>query len=267
MQRRQGVYWLLTVPRSDFNTDGYTLDETLQYLKGQLERGEGGYEHYQMLAVFKRKQSMSRVRELFGGRAHCELSRSSAADQYVWKDDTRIGEPFEFGEKAIKRNEKKDWEKIWELAKEGKIHEIPADVRITSYRTLRTIGADFANPQAMVRQCFVFCGRTGTGKSRRAWEEAGLLAYPKDPRTKFWDGYRDQNHVVIDEFRGAIDISHILRWLDRYPCLVEIKGSATCLVAEKIWITSNVHPEYWYQDLDRETKDALLRRLQITIFE
>jgi len=29
-------------------------------------------------------------------------------------------------------------------------------------------------------------GTTGMGKSRRAWEEAGLNAYPKDPRSKFW---------------------------------------------------------------------------------
>jgi hypothetical protein len=119
----------------------------------------------------------------------------------------------------------------------------------------------------MERQVYVFTGRTGTGKSRRAWDEAGFSAYPKDPRSKFWDGYRDQKHVVIDEFRGGIDISHILRWLDRYPVLVEIKGSSTPLVAEKIWITSNLHPEQWYTDIDTETMNALLRRLQITVFE
>jgi len=62
---------------------------------------------------------------------------------------------------------------------------------------IRTIAADFAEPAGMERTVVVFCGRTGTGKSRRAWEEAGLGAYPKDPRTKFWDGYRDQSHVVI----------------------------------------------------------------------
>jgi hypothetical protein len=71
----------------------------------------------------------------------------------------------------------------------------------------------------------------------------------------------------MDEFRGAIDISHLLRWLDRYPCLVEIKGSSTCLVAEKVWITSNVHPDYWYNEIDAATRDALMRRLQITEFE
>lgn len=263
-RRRQGVYWLLTIPEADFVP---SLPDGCRYVKGQLEEGEGGFRHYQLVCALKKKGSATTVRGMFGGRAHCELSRSTAANDYVWKEDTRIGEPFEFGQLPVTRNEPKDWDRIWDLAKKGRLLDIPADVRIQHYRTLRTITADFAQPSGMERSCFVFCGKTGTGKSRRAWAEAGMDAYPKDPRTKFWDGYRDQKHVVIDEFRGAIDISHILRWLDRYPVLVEIKGSATCLVAEKIWITSNLHPRDWFKDIDSETQDALLRRLQITIFD
>lgn len=110
----------------------------------------------------------------------------------------------------------------------------------------------------------MFWGATGVGKSRRAWAEATFDAYPKDPRTKFWDGYRGQEHVVIDEFRGGIDVSHLLRWLDRYPVNVEIKGSSTTLCAKKFWITSNLPPEQWYPDLDEATKLALLRRLNVT---
>jgi hypothetical protein len=265
MIRRQGVYWLLTIPEDEFEPH---LPQDCAYIKGQKERGEHtGYLHWQVLVVLRRKGSLSTITGMFGVSCHAELSRSAAASEYVWKEDTRVGDQFEFGTLPFKRNDPKDWEQIWECAKAGDINGIPADVRIQCYRTLRTIRADFAVPAAMVRQCFVFCGPTGTGKSRRAWDEAGMDAYPKDPRTKFWDGYRDHKHVVIDEFRGAIDISHILRWLDRYPTLVEIKGSATCLVAEKLWITSNVHPNEWYPMLDSATVDALLRRLQITVFE
>lgn len=265
MARRQGVYWILTIPENDFNP---YLPEECCYIKGQRERGEEtGYVHWQVLTVLRRKGSLATIKGIFGDTVHAELSRSSASNEYVWKEDTRIGDQFELGRLPFKRNDPKDWDRIWEDAKSGNIDAIPADVRLQHYRTLRTIKADFSVPQAMVRECFVFCGATGTGKSRRAWDEAGLSAYPKDPRTKFWDGYRDQEHVVIDEFRGSIDISHLLRWLDRYPCLVEIKGSATSLVANKIWITSNLHPEFWYPDLDQATREALMRRLEITYFE
>jgi len=118
----------------------------------------------------------------------------------------------------------------------------------------------------MERICMVFWGKTGTGKSRRAWEEAGMDAYCKDPRTKFWDGYQDEENVVIDEFRGGIDISHLLRWLDRYPVRVEIKGSSKPLKAKKIWITSNLSPLMWYPLIDEETLAALMRRLIVEEF-
>lgn len=119
----------------------------------------------------------------------------------------------------------------------------------------------------MERSCIVFWGPTGTGKSRTAWKLAGLSAYPKDPRTKFWDGYRGQSDVVVDEFRGAIDLSHLLRWTDRYPVIVEVKGSSTVLNANRIWITSNLNPNLWFPNLDNESFEALLRRLIVVHFD
>lgn len=133
-------------------------------------------------------------------------------------------------------------------------------------RTIRAIASDYDQPQAMLRHACVFWGPTGTGKSRRAWEEAGVHAYPKDPRSKFWCGYQGQPDIIIDEFRGGIDIAHLLRWLDRYPVRVEIKGSSKPLCATKFWITSNLAPRFWYPDADEKTIDALLRRLTVTEF-
>jgi len=171
------------------------------------------------------------------------------------------------GEIPFKRNDKRDWDRVWELATKNKILDIPSDIRIQHYRTLRSIAADFAEPIAIERTCFVFWGTTGTGKSRRAWSEAGESAYPKNPTSKFWDGYQGQENVVVDEFRGDISISHMLRWTDRYPCIVEIKGASVVLKAKTIWITSNIHPREWYPSLDSSTYEALERRLQIVEFE
>jgi len=185
----------------------------------------------------------------------------------VWKENTRVdGTQFEFGQKPIQRNSKPEWEQIWESAKKGDYQSIPASIRVQSYRTLRTIFSDYSTAVGMERTCYVFWGRSGTGKSRRAWEEAGMEAYCKDPRTKFWDGYGSEKNVVIDEFRGGIDIAHLLRWLDRYPVRVEIKGSSKPLLCERIWITSNLSPREWYPGLDSDTAEALSRRLTVTHF-
>lgn len=137
---------------------------------------------------------------------------------------------------------------------------------VCHYRSLRSIASDFGACPAIERTAVVYWGGTELGKSRRAWHEAGFGSYSKDPRTKWWDGYRGEEHVVVDEFRGTIDISHLLRWLDRYPVRVEIKGSTVPLLATRIWFTSNIAPDKWFPDLDLATFRALERRLQIVHF-
>ena len=212
----QGRYWLLTVPHALFTP---YLPPGVAYIKGQLECGDGGFLHWQILVLCSAKRTGKWMRDTFGP-VHHELTRSSAADEYVWKEETRVeGTQFELGERPLRRNVKADWERVWKLAQEASIETVEANVRVQHYRTLRTISADYAKPVGMVRTCYVYWGATGTGKSRRAWEEAGLDAYPKDPRTKWWDGYTGQRNVVVDEFRGTIDVAHLLRWLDRYPAL------------------------------------------------
>lgn len=80
---------------------------------------------------------------------------------------------------------------------------------------------------------------------------------------EWWCGYRGEKHIVVDEFRGVVDVSHVLRWWDRYPVRVETKGGSRPLLATHYWITSNLDPRAWYPDLDEDTVDALLRRLNI----
>jgi len=266
MSRRQGIFWLLTIPQHDYTP---YLPPNVQYIVGQTERGAtNGFLHWQILVAFKSKQSLRGVKSVFGESCHAELSRSSAAADYVQKEETRVvGTQFELGAKPFQRNSRVEWESVWTAAQSGDLRLIPANVRVVNYRTIRAIGSDFARPIGMERECFVYWGKTGTGKSRRAWDEASLEAYCKDPRTKFWDGYTNEEHVVIDEFRGGIDISHLLRWLDRYPVRVEIKGSSRPLLAKKIWITSNIQPRDWYPLVDFETLDALMRRLQVVEFD
>lgn len=263
--RRQGIFWLATIPHA-YWTPFHHPD--CSWLRGQLESGTTtGYLHWQILVSFTKKKSLAQIKQSFGEEGHWELSRSSQADAYVWKEDTRIeGTQFEFGIKPFERNSKLEWDTFWANAILGDIMEIPAEIRIRHYTTFRRIREDYAKPIGMVRTCDVFVGPTGTGKSMEAWKRAGPDAYPKDPNSKFWCGYSGQSNIVIDEFRGRIDISHLLRWLDRYPINVELKGSSIPCYAENIWITSNLPVEAWYPEIDEETLKALKRRLKITHF-
>jgi len=277
-------YWMLTIRHQDFTP---YLPPDVIYIKGQLERGEGagneepgsvvesstnteseevGFLHWQVLVVFANQVRLQSVRRIFGD-AHAEPSRSEAANEYVWKDETSITNTrFELGKRPFKRNSETDWDRVYELARSGDIEhtDIPADVRVRNYHSLRAIAKDYCKPKARtIQEVNVFWGVTGAGKSHRAFEEAGQDFYLKSSSTKWWDGYRGESNIVMDEFTGVIGIQHMLTWLDRYPCACEIKGGQVPLKSAKWWIMSNIPPTEWYND-DKATKEqqaALMRRL------
>jgi len=256
----------LTIPHHMFTP---YLPRGVVWIKGQLEAGsEGGYLHWQVVVAFDEKKRLSSVKITFGDGIHAELSKSSAANAYVHKDDTCVAVEtrFELGRRKVKRNDTCDWDKVWDSAAANDLMAVPADIRVTRYNSLKMIAKDHMIPIPMEREVFVFWGASGTGKSRRAWLEAGWDAFPKDPCTKFWDGYQGHSHVVMDEFRGAISLEHFLRWCDRYPVIIEQKHGGCTFNATKIWITSNVDPRDWYPDINNDSREALLRRLNITHF-
>ena len=254
-------WWLATAPWHLFVP---WLPPGITYIKGQLETGEGGFRHWQFVINTKQCR-LSKLKTIFGDGIHFEPSKSAAANEYVHKEETSVaGTRFELGQLPFKRNSATDWQRIRELAMEGNLQhiDIPGDVFVKYYHSLRSIAKDSAKPVPRgPQEVNVYWGKAGSGKTRKVFDEVGEVYYIKTPTTKWFDGYRGEETIIIDEFRGVIDVSHILKWLDRYPCAVEVKGSQVHLKSRKWYITSNLRPEEWYPLIDNETKEALLRRL------
>lgn len=189
-------HWIGTIPAHQFIP---YLPPGVSFIRGQLELAESGYLHWQIVASFPRSERLSGVTRIFGTESHWEPTRSKAALDYVHKDDTAVaGTRFQLGHRPFDRSSPADWESVWDAAKSGTLDTIPPDIRIRSYHTLRTIRSDYQLPAPRTVVAHVFWGRSGSGKSRRAWAEAGVSAYPKSPSSKFWDGYRGQTVSFIN---------------------------------------------------------------------
>ena len=109
-----------------------------------------------------------------------------------------------------------------------------------------------------------YYGRPGSGKSRRALTEAkatGGRIYYK-PRGDWWDGYKQHECVIIDDFYGWIKYDDLLKICDRYPYQVPVKGSFEQFTSKYIWITSNVGLESIYRFIGYDCT-AIKRRCEI----
>jgi hypothetical protein len=243
------------------------VNPKVKWIIGQRERGaERGYEHWQVFITCEQVTKRF-MRELLPTAGYLELTKSAAYNKYIWKVDTRIGDQFEYGTKPMNRGVSTDWAMVRANAQSGNFSEIPDDIYVRLFQNLVRIRT--ANQRNVFRENVVvkvFCGASRTGKSRRAWFEAGPNAFAKEPLTKWWCTYNGEDNVVIDEFAGIVSLSNVLKWFDRYPCKGETKGGSETIRATKFWITSNLHPRRWYPDEEPERIVALMNRLEIHEF-
>lgn len=263
----QAAWYILTIPVNDWNPPS-ECPPGIDYIKGQKEIGEGGYHHWQIVAHYKKKVRLRGAKEHWPTTSHLEPTRSESAVDYVWKEETRVeGTQFEIGRKPVNRKKPADWDQIWESAKVGRIEDIPADIRIRNYTTLRKIERDFmVCPPNLDETCGIwYYGVPGAGKSFKA-----RLRYPNaylKPCNKWWCGYQNEDYVLIDDLDKNHKVlgHHLKIWADRYAFIAESKGSAMAVRPKNIIVTSNYSIEEIFGE-DQMLCKALKRRFQCTEF-
>lgn len=248
----QSRHWLLTIPVAAWGPP--YLPPECSYIVGQLELAPTtGYTHWQVYVIFKTKRRMGTVKNTFGNQAHCEVARDpSAADAYCQKEDSAIaGTRFQLGEKPFDPSSSADWVAVKSAAKEGRLDDIPPEVFVRHYSSLRRIAKDYmVAPPSLESVCGVWIhGPPGVGKSHKARVDYPN-AYDK-MCNKWWDGYQNEEYVLIDDFdKNHSGLGHHLkRWADKYPFTAESKGHAVSIRPKKIIVTSNYRIEDIFDDL------------------
>ena len=228
-----------------------------------------GTPHLQGFIAFKNPRSLSGVRSEMPG-CHVEIAATiEEAIAYAKKE----GDFSERGvmPKSLKRaNEiqKENWEGILAAASSGDFESIPAEIRFKYDRNIERIrdrAIQSRHLEDTEERHEWYYGPSGTGKSRKARTE-NPEAFLK-MCNKWWDGYTDQETVLIEDFDKKHDVlcHHLKIWADRYPFPAEAKGRALVIRPKKIIITSNYHPkEIW---TDESSLEPILRRFKFVHFD
>ena len=117
------------------------------------------------------------------------------------------------------------------------------------HRAFQLYGLMQRPPRMWEMEVVVLIGDTGVGKTRWAWDKyPDLFSVPPTKQSGcYWDGYDGQDTVLIDEMYGSrFSHSFLLLLLDRYPMMVPVHGGQVVFSSQRIVITSNAHPEEWY---------------------
>jgi len=245
----------------------YSLVPNVQYIVVGEEVGESGTLHHQGYVYFKNERQFGGVQKVLPPGCHIESQRGTPAEasDYCKKDGKII---YESGTLPIK-GRRNDVEEIRQVIKGGgsmvDVMEIASSYQAAKFGQLYL--SVMERKREFVPVVYWFHGKTGTGKTRAAFELSGGEGNPdtwvSESTLQWWGGYTGQRHVIIDDFRGHFcPFSSLLRFLDRYPVRVPFKGGSCPLLATTIIVTSPHAPEDVYQK-EAEDMAQLTRRIHV----
>ena len=249
-----------------------TPENKVKYFVYQLEEcPDTGALHLQFYVEFTSPQRYTAVRRLVGVGAHWEPRQGTPAqaDAYCRKRETQVVGPSWIGERPSGQGSRTDLAAVQAALDSGETPQAVAREHFATwaryYRAIDRYYLEHQPPRTWEMDVRVYFGQPGSGKSRRAFDEAGADCYAlgHSNGAAWFDGYAGQHTVVIDDFYGWLSWSFLLQLLDRYPFRVPTKGSHLPFVSRRIIFTSNSHPSEWYDYIGKPHMkyDALARRI------
>lgn len=257
-----------------FNMD--TVEEIVRYTFGDFkyiclgfEVGKQGTPHIQGYIDFKDKVSLTPLKRI-------DRKINWSGRKGTWKQATdyckKDGKFIEFG-KPNKQGERTDLNEIKESIAKGEktVDEITMEHPMIFHQYGRTLNKieDIAlrkKFRTTMTEGFWYYGPTAVGKSHKAFTGFNPdthYVYPND--NGWWDGYTQQETVILNDFRGEIPYNMLLQLIDKWPMTVRRRNREPMpFTSKRIIITSSVRPESVYKQTNKKDNIAqLLRRLKV----
>lgn len=291
MADTQSRKWQLTINNpADY---GFTHDKLKEILSGMKsliywcmadEIGEEGTYHTHLYLHGRGGINFSTLKKRFEG-AHIEMCKGTAQQnmEYVsktgkWKNDKKNetcvdGTYEEFGELPVERQGKRnDLDDLYAMIKDGlsnyDILEQMPDALMHLDRIEMTrqtiIQEQFKNQWRDVHVEYIY-GDTGAGKTRSVMEEYGYsnVFRVTDYHHPF-DGYKNQDVVIFEEFRSSVRFAEMLTLIDGYPVELPCRYANKFACYTKVYIITNIPLAKQYPTVQTEENAswfAFLRRI------
>lgn len=250
---------------------------TRYYVMG-YEIGKSGTPHIQGYVEYGRQVLGKTLTKICDGRIHWEnrFGTSNEALEYCKKDGKfdEVGTPCEQGERTDIKSLR---DRI--VSGETNIDKIIVEDPQSYHNFGRTleeiqIRKYNMNSRKEMTQGMWYYGSTNIGKSHRAYECTELTGGPDSVYTwEVWndkkgafgwqDDYRQQDVIVIDDFRGEIAYSNMLKLCDKFPCKIPMRNKQSMFCTSKYVIVTSAKPPwdvYCNQVDNTDSINQLLRR-------
>jgi len=270
----KAVSWCFT----DFNeytiTNGYAkyFEEFKDMIRGMAWGIETcpttGKKHNQGFIQFYSQHRTKAVQRMLGSKCHLETMKGSILDneKYCSKEGvyTTLGYFCKRGFRTNMHNIKDD---LMEGASEYEIMDnytsdfcryhggINKMKSLIDKKRRQKIG--YRKPEVKI-----LFGDAGVGKTREIYDKHGYENVFKVSRyndEKFmFNGYENEEVLLLDDFYGGIQYSYLLQLLDGYPMDLNVKNGIRYNFFKKVYITSNKNPHEWYKS---GIKENFIRRI------
>nr|QXP08343.1 MAG: replication associated protein [Arizlama virus] len=212
--------------------------------------------HLQGFIIFPNARRLSTLKADYNKTTHWEIARGTPEQN------------IEYCSKSGGEKNKEKWALAKANAKLGLLDEVPDDIFIMHYSTIKAIAKDYMTKPLDLppgKYSYWYYGKTRRGKTHAALEDFPN-AYRKISNNKWWDGYQGEDNVIIDDLDKKHDYMgyHLKIWGDRYAFIVETKGSSQYIRPKQLCVTSNYHPKDIWQD--ETTLEPILARFNVVQF-
>lgn len=232
MQTKQSRYWCFTLnnPQQQLFLDG---NDQPSFAIWQYERGASGTHHFQGYVEYAAIRRRAQVARHIGGGCHLESRRGTQLEaiSYCRKAESRVDGPWRLGAPTTDVQGANTGLKLFvQRLKDGEVlSQVAIEDGATYVRNCRGLAALadlFFSPSFRSVSCYYLYGATGCGKSSLVYDAFGYAnVYALADKDPVWfDGYRGQDVLLIDEYQGLPREEALLRCLDGHPYSARYKG-------------------------------------------